>query len=415
MVHTLKVVVDEGAKLSLCDSLLNEVDGIEVDGEVSSRGAAVFDENGKIFPLFSEYLSSMVRYEKLAFATAKTYGRNLTYLLQYLRTRSDFDPLITDEVFLTLQQHVFEEYYVYLEKIEGKDTSTIRNRDATYRAFISDWLCEPNEGREALRDDDPWAQGFLSKKPKVSLVKSCSLDDLVVLMECSKYERERLVLQFIFDTGVRRSELPRVSLQDVKDALAFDSVEVISKDGDMPVSASYVPIAIAGSKGRANQLKPRQSLISKSTLNRIKRFHASPLFKRHARKFGSPANTPAFLNAEGNAYTVKSVSDLFDRLSKRAQKRGLLNRPISPHKLRHGNAYALLQSPDLGNDFLDRLVLVQKGLGHNQIDTTQMYTRIPQDIYNQLCDENGEVLTRAQKMDRIVERTQLKFKIGDTK
>jgi len=96
-------------------------------------------------------------------------------------------------------------------------------------------------------------------------------------------------------------------------------------------------------------------------------------------------------------------------------EQGHLTRNISPHQLRHGNAYAILQSNDLGTDFLDRLVIVQKNLGHNQLSTTQMYTSIPQDIYNSLCDENGDLLTRAEKMKRLSEQTQLKIGIRDVK
>ena len=88
---------------------------------------------------------------------------------------------------------------------------------------------------------------------------------------------------------------------------------------------------------------------------------------------------------------------------------------ISPHKLRHGYAYAILQSNDLGADYLDRLVIVQKNLGHNQINTTHMYTGIPHDIYNSMCDENGDLLTRAEKMRRLSEQTQLKIGIKDIK
>lgn len=44
-----------------------------------------------------------------------------------------------------------------------------------------------------------------------------------------------------------------------------------------------------------------------------------------------------------------------------------------------------------------------------------MYTDIPHDIYNSMCDENGDLLTRAEKMRRLSEQTQLKIGIKDIK
>lgn len=69
----------------------------------------------------------------------------------------------------------------------------------------------------------------------------------------------------------------------------------------------------------------------------------------------------------------------------------------------------------MGSDYLDRLVILQKNLGHNHLNTTQIYTSIPQDIYNSMCDEKGDLLTRAEKMKRLSEKTQLKICIKDIK
>jgi len=224
-----------------------------------------------------------------------------------------------------------------------------------------------------------------------------------------------VLLQFLYDSGLRRSELPRVTLEDFWNAANFNSEKFIANDSDQPIQANYIPLEVKGSKGRANQIKPRWTLISSATIKRIQKYHASLLYKKYARKYTTPAETPAFFNANGTPFTPSSITKLLERVSKRAIKQGRLQRIISPHKLRHGNAYAILQSNDLGTDYLDRLVIVQKSFGHNHLSTTQMYTSIPQDIYNSMCDENGELLTRAEKMERLSKATQLKFGIRDIK
>ena len=338
----------------------------------------------------------------------------LVYFLNYIRNRSDYSSEETDEVFITVPKYVIQEYLSFLDREEDKSSATVRNRDATIRAFI-EFLCNPTEDREPLRENNPYINGYLSKAPKRTPINACTLDELTVLIESTQSERERALLQFLFDSGIRRSELPRITFQNFKDATSFNSENFISQDSDQPIHPDYVPVAIKGSKGRGNQIKPRWTLVSVATFKRVQKYHSSPLYKKHIRNFDSPATTPAFLNAEGTSYTASAINKLLERVSRRAIRQGRLSRAISPHKLRHGNAYAILQSNDLGSDYLDRLVIVQKNLGHNQLDTTQMYTSIPQDIYNSMCDENGIPLTRAEKMERLTQRTKLKIGMKDIK
>lgn len=411
----MDVRVCSNIKLDLSQSCLHsQIPNLTLEQTVKVTGVGIFDDDGKILPLISEYLSYECKHEKIAYKSAGTYGKNLTYFLKYIRSRPDYEDDETDEVFITVPGYVIQEYLTFLTLNGGKESSTVRNRDATIRAFI-EYLCSPTEDREQLRKSNPYSNGYLSKAPKRTPIDPCTLDDLVILIESTFFERERLLLQFLYDSGLRRSELPRVTLEHFKNAINFNSEKFITCDSDQPIHVNYAPLEVNGSKGRGNEIKPRWTLVSTATIQRIQKYHASPLYKKYARKYTSPAETPAFFNAEGTPYTSKSISKLLERISKRAMEQGLLTQTISPHQLRHGNAYAILQSNDLGSDFLDRLVIVQKNLGHNQLSTTQMYTSIPQDIYNSMCDENGDLLTRAEKMKRLREQTQLKIGIRDIK
>lgn len=415
MGYVMDVKVCHELKLDLSKSfILDEKPNLQLEGEVKVNGVGVFDDNGRILPLISEFLSYQSKHEKISYKSAGTYGKNLVYFLNYIRGRLDYNKDETDEVFITVPRHVIQEYLSFLAREENKSSTTVRNRDATIRAFI-EFLCNPTEDREPLRVDNPYINGYLSKAPKRTPINACTLNELTILIESTQSERERVLLQFLFDSGLRRSELPRVTLQNFKDATNFNSENFISHDSDQPIHSNYIPIAVKGSKGRGNQIKPRWTLISVATFKRIQKYHASPLYKRHIRKFKDPTTTPAFLNAEGTPYTPSAINKLLERVSKRAMRQGRLDRAISPHKLRHGNAYAILQSNDLGSDYLDRLVIVQKNLGHNQLDTTQMYTSIPQDIYNRMLDEKGDLLTRAEKMQRLSQRTQLKIGMRSVK
>lgn len=411
----MDVRVCSNIKLDLSKSCLNNrVQNFKLEKIVKVHGVGVFDDNGKILPLISEYLSYYAKHEKISYKSASTYGKNLTYFLQYIRTRPDYNNDESDDVFITVPSYVIQEYLTVLSREQNISSSTVRNRDATIRAFL-EFLCSPTEDRSQLRKDNPYDQGYLSKAPKRTGIIACNLDDLFILIESTSSERERVLLQFLYDSGLRRSELPRVTLKHFKDAVNFNSQKFISRESDKAICLNYVPLEVQGSKGRGNEIKHRWTLISSATIERIQKYHASPLYKKYARKYATPTETPAFLNAQGTPYTPSAINKLLERLSKRAIKQGRLDRQISPHKLRHGNAYAILQSNDLGNDYLDRLVILQKNLGHNHLNTTQIYTSIPQDIYNSMCDEKGDLLTRAEKMKRLSEKTQLKIGIKDIK
>lgn len=409
----MKVIAVKNQILDLSESLLNE-DGPTVSGLCQVSGGAVFDSDERLMPLVSGYLSEQAEVGRLSLNSVKTYGRNLGYALEYLLGREEFATTLRDDCFLEARRSVLARYIKQLNE-EGLDSSTIRNRDAALMSFISGYLCTDSDFHKAMRKDDPYEKGFISGNPKTSLIIACSLDDLRKLIVSTSSERERCVLQFMHDVGVRRSELPRVTVASIRDAIEYHDKQYVTKSQDSLVKTEYFPILIKGSKGLGGSVKPRYSYISSATAMRVQRYHSSPLFKKHARKFAGPENTPAFLNAHGDAYTSNSVSKLLERVSKKAIVNGLLAKPISPHKLRHGNAYSFLTSPDMGETFIERLVMAQKSLGHSQFTTTEIYTRLPMDLFSSVKGFDEETRTKAGEMEELTKQTRLKIDLGAVK
>lgn len=407
------VSADETVDLS--KSLLNEDEGVCLSINKLHTGVVALNNRMRILPLISEFLSYSLRNNKISRHTAKTYAKNLTYFLAYLKKRPEFQNTSLDEAFLSVSKFVIEEYLAELRTTYNLSTATIRNRDATFQAFIHKFLYQEQEFRGAYIEQSPYANGLISGPVKQKLVISCSLDELTKLILQSSSERERLILQFIFDSGIRRSELQNITKQDIEDAIEFNSQKLIYHNTDMPVLSPYAPLSIQGVKGRHNNTKQRMTLVSRAVLNRIIKYHASPLYKKYSRKYSSLSETPAFFNAKGRPITPKGLSKLLDRLSERALKRGMLSKAMSPHKLRHGFAYDLLQSPDIGPTYVDRLAVVQKSLGHAFLSSTEIYTKIPLELYKTITDSDGELLTKAEKMEHLVKKTQLKISIKDKK
>lgn len=415
----MKVIVARGELLDLNESPTwrdDTPDEHQAQEVLKVTGAAVFDDDERLMPLMSGFLSQQLQAALISEQTALTFGRNLGYASEYLMGRREFASCERDSAFLEIRTHVIQEYFAHLREVEGISKKTVRNRDSSLIAFFNKSLCSWVDDLPPPRTGpNPYAGGLLSPRPNKNLVSPCSLSDLLQLILATQSERERCLLQFMYDAGLRRSEVPRVTLKAIDDALRFQDTLFISPGASVAVNADYCPLYIEGSKGSADSLKPRHTLVSRATLLRLKKYHASPLYKMHKRQFRGTENTPAFLNAEGGAYTARSVSKLLERVSKRAKDLMKIDRTISPHKLRHGNAYALLRSPDIGKDHLDRLVAVQKTLGHSELKTAEIYTQIPHDIYQKLVRPGTETKTKAGEMAELSERTRLRIDAGDMK
>lgn len=408
----MKTIVLQKDVVNLEESLLNEIDGIELKGIVEVEGVVVLNDEFKVLPMVSDFLDSEFQSRQISPKSASVYGKNISYCLDYLLGKDEFKGFMLDEPFLSVSRATLLGCFIEIRN-SGLDGATIRNRDASLKSFFEKYLCSEYN---PLRNDNPYKLGLISASVKGKIKIGCELEEVKSLMLSTDLERERLLIQFIFDTGVRRSEVGRVTLADIRKAIEFDKSKLYSKDKEINASGmGYYPLKISGSKGRNQQIKERITLISAATLRRINQYHSSPLYKKNQRKYKTPQETPAFFNSRGQPISEFNIDSIVAKTSKKAFFRGQILKKISPHILRHGYAYEILKSPDFGNDYLDKLVHVQKTLGHSDLSTTQTYTKIPIELFNLIVDKDGAVLTKSQKMEKLTRDTKLSIKIGDKK
>jgi integrase/recombinase XerD len=154
--------------------------------------------------------------------------------------------------------------------------------------------------------------------------------------------RDRAVLEVLYGTGMRISELTSLSLADlwVEEQLA----RVVGKGG----KERFVPLGRYAREALLAWLGPA----GRPTL----------LPKRWARKGDSEA---VFLNARGGRLTRQGAWGIVRHYGERA---GLTGR-LTPHVLRHSCATHMLEH---GAD----IRAVQELLGHVSISTTQVYTKV---------------------------------------
>jgi len=158
--------------------------------------------------------------------------------------------------------------------------------------------------------------------------------------------RNRAMLETLYSTGIRVSELAGLDVGDI------DAKENI--------------VRVTG-KGGHERLVP----IGKKSLNAIHAYRQQLALdaKTIAAKRGQlGADDPLFLNRFYERLSVRSIARIIDKI---ARECGLVF-PVSPHAFRHTFATHML---DAGAD----LRVVQELLGHKSLSTTQKYTHVSMD------------------------------------
>ncbi|MBM7453223.1 integrase/recombinase XerD [Acholeplasma morum] len=202
---------------------------------------------------------------------------------------------------------------------------------------------------EKETDNNP-AIEIESPKTIKTLPQVLSVDEVVKLLQAIQGDdplalRNQALLELIYGSGLRVSELLDLKIQDIH--LTAGHVRVIgkgNKEREVPLGELSV-IAL-----RQYLTKARNKLTINSTVDYL------------------------FVNQYGQRL---SRQGFFKLLKKLAQNAGI-NKEVSPHTLRHSFATHLLEA---GVD----LRTLQSLLGHEDIQTTQIYTHISQkhlkDVY----------------------------------
>ena len=186
-----------------------------------------------------------------------------------------------------------------------------------------------------------------------TIPKYLNLQQINALMEAPDLAkptgwRDRAMLQFLYATGLRVSELCSVRVSDVERNLGY--VRVLGKGNKQRI----VPVGQAALKAVEEYLTvARQGLLKGK---------ASPYL---------------FVTARGTAMTRQAFWTLIVGYGKKA---GIFHN-LTPHVLRHSFATHLLEG---GAD----LRSVQAMLGHSDIATTQIYTQVMRSRLRKTVDEH---------------------------
>ncbi len=286
-----------------------------------------------------EYLVHLKIERDLAENSIKSYQRDIEKYMQYLESEKIMDWKVIDRYDIVL----------FLQKLkeEGISNNSVIRMTSSLRQFHQ-YLRQ-----EKIMDQDPMQYVETPKKAEV-LPKVLSVDEVDKLLQTPDTAkpiglRDRALLEVMYATGLRISELVELELSELHLSMGF--IQTIGK-------------------GNKERILP----IGGEAVNWLNEYlmDGRPIFAKRA----TEESPYVFLNARGGGLSRQGV---WKNLKKTVQKAGI-KQNVSPHMLRHSFATHLLEN---GAD----LRIVQELLGHSDISTTQIYTHITKtrmkDIYEQ--------------------------------
>ncbi|MGX7141264.1 site-specific tyrosine recombinase XerD [Facklamia languida] len=300
-----------------------------------------------------DYLEDFQRY--LLIDQAKAANTIQSYGLDLAKFKAYYD---RNPIELTKIDYPYVQSFLADLSQQGYQASSMARMLSALRQFFHFLL------KEGVVDQDPM-QLVEGPKQAKHLPKTLSLkqvDDLLAAPDVATAIgiRDRAILEVLYATGLRVSELTQLSLNQVHVDLGF--VSTVGK----------------GNKERIVPLGEEATYWLDRYLQEVRLTFA------RAGKSPSPA---VFLTQRGKGFTRQGI---WKNLNKYVQEAKIPFK-VSPHMLRHSFATHLLEN---GAD----LRLVQELLGHADISTTQIYTHLSnkrlqavyQEYFPHAKEEEGE-------------------------
>jgi len=229
--------------------------------------------------------------------------------------------------------------YVYSLNIKNKSSSVARKLSAlrTFFKFLE---------RENVIRHNPMGSISMPKQEQ-HIPVFLSVDEVFALLEApgsgeTYGARDRAILELFYSTGMRVSELVSCNMA----SLDFDS-EMVRVKG----------------KGNRERMIP----FGEQAIKTLRAYFVEreELLRNRLQQGKNIDKEAVFLNSRGTRLTARSIERLIAEYGRKAG----IDKPVTPHVLRHSFATHLLE---MGADMRS----VQELLGHASLSTTQKYTHL---------------------------------------
>ena len=271
---------------------------------------------------FTEYLRNE---KKSSENTVLSYARDLKGFCRFMKESGVLDPAKVNRTNVMA--------YVYELQKPHQAGATVSRNIASIRSFFQ-YL-----QRKGIVTENPAAELELPKVEK-KVPEILSLDKVELLLEQPNGEedkevRDKAMLELLYATGIRVTELISLKVEDINLPLEYIRCGSDAKSRIIPIGAQ------AKFSLRRYLEKVRENMILR------------------------PDEEVLFVNCNGKPMTRQG----FWKIIKAYAKKAGIEEDITPHMLRHSFAAHLIEN---GAD----LRSVQEMLGHSDISTTQIYTKL---------------------------------------
>ena len=281
--------------------------------------------NMKNVDLLAEYREYLITERDASENTMSSYMRDLKQLQEYLQREKG-------SILQAVNEKDLQDYIEHLREA-GKSISTIARNIASWKNFFQ-YLMHQN-----VITENP-ARSLSAGKAEHKLPEILTNKEVELLLQQPKASdakgtRDKAMLELMYATGIRVSELIDLNVSDVN--LQSASIRCFSKNRERFIP--MYPYAVTMLRDYMDHV--RTSLVSSSE------------------------NEALFVNMNGERMSRQG----FWKIIKYYQNKAKIKKDITPHMLRHSFAAHLLEN---GAD----LKSVQKMLGHSDISSTLFYTQL---------------------------------------
>ncbi len=276
--------------------------------------------------LLTSYQNYLANEKQASQNTLSSYMRDLH---QFAAWQDEHHP---EQDLRKVDQETITEYVEWMTG-KGKSAATITRSVASIKSFYT-YL----QGKGEVKSNP--AKGVVTQKVERKFPEILTSREVELFLEqpqCvdAKGYRDHAMLELLYATGIRVSELISLNEKDVSLSAGFIRCESKGKERIIPL----YPAAIKAISDYIKEIRPQ--LIA------------------------DPEETALFVNMNGERMSRQG----FWKIVKHYQEMAQIEKEITPHTLRHSFAVHLLEN---GAD----LHSIQEMLGHADISSTQIYTHV---------------------------------------
>lgn len=274
---------------------------------------------------FQKYLNFLLIEKNLLPQTIENYKEDFLLFKKYFPYIEDTSDLTKDDI----------NDFNYNLSINNLKTSSIKRRLSTIKNFYIFLETEGIETNIIGKIYTPKSEKYLPEYLTIDEV-----DSLINSFDISKDDelRDKAIIETIYSSGLRVSELINLKIKDIN--IQEKIIKVLGKG-----------------------YKQREVPIRSEAL-----YYIDLYLKNVRKKIISSDKTTLFVNKNGHKLTRQYIFEMIRKHAKMIS----LTKTISPHTLRHSFATHLLSK---GAD----LKTVKEMLGHENIETTQIYTHVAEE------------------------------------